>query len=174
MSYKIAIASNDGVYVNAHFGSSLSFHIIEVNDDGSYVFKEERIVSDIAEQKNNVTSCENRNDSINSCSNNLCENNSKCGHKIIPSSEIERKSSCNTDSCYSCGGGHSDAKIEQRVSLISDCRCLLCKKIGPSAERMLGRKAISTFAIDYKIDDALAKIIDYYTKMDNHISLRKR
>ena len=164
MSYKIAIASNDGVYVNAHFRSSLIFYIIEVNDDGSYFFKEERIVPNItADQvrENKISSCGSKE---NLCESNSCSNNSNCGNE---------SGSCSNLSGNSCGGGHSDAQIELRVSLISDCRCLLCKKIGPSAERQLARKAITTFQIDNRIEALLEKIIDYYSKVDNHISLRK-
>ncbi|QNU68610.1 hydrogenase [Ruminiclostridium herbifermentans] len=163
MSYKIAIASTDGIHVNAHFRSSLIFYIVEVNDDGSYFFKEERIVPSLAVDQvsdDKLSSCGNK--EVFS-ENNSCGSNSNCG-----------SGSCSNLHINGCGGGHSDEQIEQRVSLISDCRCLLCKKIGPSAERQLARKAITTFQIDNKIDFLLAKIIDYYTKVDNHISLRKR
>ena len=168
MSYKIAISSNDGVYVNAHFGSSLFFYIVEVNDDGSYIYKEERIVPNLnidqtIEYKILCGSKENS-----------CENNSSCGNRFNSSCGNGNGLSCLSNiGGNSCGGGPSDKKIEQRVSLIEDCRCLLCKKIGPSAEKQLGRKAITTFQIDLKIDTALVKITEYYSKMDNHISLRK-
>jgi len=141
MSYKIAVASTDGIYVDAHFGSASSFLIYEVNPDGSYEKRGERIITG-------------RNIGLN------CDS-------IIPIKETE-------NSCGSCGGhnGHSDTKIEANISIIADCRCLLCYKIGAGAERQLERKAITVFQVDYKIEDALKKIIDYYTKIDNHLSLR--
>lgn len=42
MSYKIAIASSDGKYVNQHFGKALQFLIVQLNDDGSYNYVETR------------------------------------------------------------------------------------------------------------------------------------
>lgn len=42
MSYRIAVASLDGVTINQHFGRSGSFRIYEVNDDGVYRYLEER------------------------------------------------------------------------------------------------------------------------------------
>ncbi|HEX3022269.1 MAG TPA: NifB/NifX family molybdenum-iron cluster-binding protein [Lachnospiraceae bacterium] len=76
------------------------------------------------------------------------------------------------DKHKSCGGP-SDPTIDAKVTLLSDCRSLLCKRIGPSAERAFERKAITTFQVDCTINEALEKIVDYYTKVDNHISLRK-
>lgn len=42
MSYKIAIASSDGKFVNQHFGRATQFLIVELKDDGSYEFLETR------------------------------------------------------------------------------------------------------------------------------------
>lgn len=42
MSYKIAIASSDGKYVNQHFGRAQQFLIVELKDDGSYEYLETR------------------------------------------------------------------------------------------------------------------------------------
>jgi nitrogen fixation protein NifX len=42
MSYKIAIASSDGKFVNQHFGHAQQFLIVELEDDGSYKFLETR------------------------------------------------------------------------------------------------------------------------------------
>ncbi|SEW16097.1 NifB/NifX family molybdenum-iron cluster-binding protein [[Clostridium] fimetarium] len=152
MSYKIAVASTDGIYLDAHFGGASSFLIYEVNADGSYENKEKRIVLGANEE-------------ISSSLN--CSSNSDCAKKSSCTSSDENKNG-STGGC----GGHSDSKIEANVALIADCRCLLCNKVGAGAERQLERKAITAFQVSYKIDDALAKIINYYTKIDNHISLR--
>lgn len=143
MAYRIAIASADGIHVDTHFGNSDSFTIVEVDDDGSYIFNEKRLVNEGVVEKSGETQ-------------KACIDQQNC-----------KKSG------GGCGGGHSDSTIESRVSLISDCRCLLCDRIGPGAERQLEKKAITTFQISIKIEDALQKIIDYYVKIDNHISLRK-
>lgn len=42
MSFKVAIASNDGKRINEHFGKTLSFLIYEIKEDGSYKFLESR------------------------------------------------------------------------------------------------------------------------------------
>jgi predicted Fe-Mo cluster-binding NifX family protein len=42
MSYKIAVASSDGVNIDLHFGRADQFHIVEVEDDGSFRFAEVR------------------------------------------------------------------------------------------------------------------------------------
>lgn len=42
MSYKVAIASNDGVNVNEHFGRAEKFLIYEIHEDGTYELLETR------------------------------------------------------------------------------------------------------------------------------------
>lgn len=143
-TYKIAVASSDGVHVDGHFGSTSSFLIIEVGGDGSYRNKEERTIT--AEQLEEA------------------EEKTSCGEE----------EGCGNNRGGSCGGGHSDPIIEKKASLISDCRCLLCKMIGPGARKQLERKAISIFQVDCEIDEALKKITEYFYKMDNHITLRKK
>jgi len=175
MSYKIAIASTDGIYVDAHFGGASSFLIYEVNGDGSYENKEVRIVSG--------TSGDRSSDSIipsgeteNSCgSGSDCTNKSNCTSNANSCQRSSYASPNENESVRESGGGcggHSDSKIEANVALIADCRCLLCYKVGAGAERQLERKAITAFQVNYKIKDALEKIINYYIKIDNHISLR--
>jgi len=179
MSFKIAVASTDDIYVDAHFGSAASFLIYEVNSDGSYEKKEERIVlgktgdissdSTIPSEENEKT----RGSNSERVQNTDCASSSNCASD----SDCSSKSGCGSSDGSGgggCGGhsGHSDTKIESNISLIADCRCLLCYKVGAGAERQLERKAITVFQVDYKVEDALKKIINYYTKIDNHLSLR--
>lgn len=42
MSYKVAVASNDGKFVNEHFGRAEKFMIYEIYDDETYKFLETR------------------------------------------------------------------------------------------------------------------------------------
>ncbi len=42
MSYKVAVASSDGKFVNQHFGWAQQFLIFEIDDDGEYKFLELR------------------------------------------------------------------------------------------------------------------------------------
>lgn len=77
----------------------------------------------------------------------------------------------NSDGCGSgCGGqGGNSAKVE----LISDCRAVVCKKIGFHIQKQLERKAISFFDVSCTIKEALDKITAYYNRIDNHEPLRK-
>lgn len=149
MSYKIAVASSDGITIDAHFGSTTQFYILQVNDDESYQILEDRRVSESV-PGSTQDSCSGAKDG--------------CGNR--------QQGSCGNHQSGGCGG-HSDASINAKVELIADCRCLLCLKCGPGAERQLERKAITVFQIDISIENALKKIIPYYSKLDHHISLRK-
>lgn len=151
MSYNIAAASSDEIHIDLSFREADSFTIIQVNDDGSYSILEKRKVQQGQEEKADVelecgSNCES------GCASSGCKNGGNNG---------------------GCGNGHSDTDIEARVNIISDCRCLICRKIGPGAERQLEKKAITSFQIDLSLEEALTKITEYYTKIDNHISLRK-
>ncbi len=42
MSFKVAVASSDGKYVNQHFGKAQNFLIFEYKEDGDYEFLELR------------------------------------------------------------------------------------------------------------------------------------
>ena len=42
MSFKVAVASSDGKYVNQHFGMSQQFLIFEIDDESNYKFLEVR------------------------------------------------------------------------------------------------------------------------------------
>ena len=42
MSFKVAVASSDGKYINQHFGWAQQFLIFEINDEGEYKFLENR------------------------------------------------------------------------------------------------------------------------------------
>lgn len=40
MSFKVAVASSDGKYINQHFGWAQQFLIFEIDDNGEYKFLE--------------------------------------------------------------------------------------------------------------------------------------
>ena len=42
MSYRVAVASSDGKFINQHFGMAQQFLIFEINDEGEYKFIELR------------------------------------------------------------------------------------------------------------------------------------
>lgn len=77
----------------------------------------------------------------------------------------------NSDTENICGCGIHGGNHNARVELLSDCRCVLCGKIGPQARKLLERKQISVFDIEADLIDALQKVIDYFDKIDNHKNL---
>ena len=96
--------------------------------------------------------------------------------------EIQKinENSCNISGCSKeeCGGNGSgcngSSDVISKVALISDCRCVVCKKIGFQAQKQFEKKAISVFDVECEINEALEKIAFYYGKMDKHESFRKR
>lgn len=84
---------------------------------------------------------------------------------------------CNQKGCGSsdgCGAGCGvHGEISEKVEIISDCRTVVCKKIGFHVQKLLERKAISAFDVSCSIEEALSKITDYYSRIDRHESLRK-
>lgn len=69
-----------------------------------------------------------------------------------------------------CNGG---SDIQEKVALISDCRCVVCKKVGFQAQKQFERKAISVFDIECEVQEALTKIVHYYNRVDRHESIVK-
>lgn len=61
MSYKIAVASNDGKVVNEHFGRAKQFYILEVHEDGAYKPVELRRLQQVCDGGNHDEVAMNRN-----------------------------------------------------------------------------------------------------------------
>jgi hypothetical protein len=81
---------------------------------------------------------------------------------------------CNRDGC-NLGAGSGCAGTEEnteKVELIDDCRCVVCKRIGFHIQKQLERKAITAFDVNCTVNQALEKISLYYDKIDKHQSLR--
>lgn len=99
--------------------------------------------------------------------------------RFIPDEKVcsvpaDGRSACKKEGCSGNGGGcNGSSDIAQKVELISDCRCVVCKKIGFQAQKQLEKKAISVFDVDCKIEEALEKIAFYYKKADKHEPFRK-
>lgn len=68
-----------------------------------------------------------------------------------------------------CGGAGSNIP---KLSLVEDCRCLICKKIGFQVCKQLEKKAITAFDIDCDVEEALSKITLYFDRVDHHRTLR--
>ena len=156
MSYKIAVASSDGIQIDETFGAAKRFLIYEV-EDGAYRRLEER-AADEGKTDRRGTQQE-------SSFQNACNEKSACSAE----SACHAESGCGNGTGGGCGGaGEASAKVE----LVSDCRCVVCKKIGFHIQKQLERKAISAFDVTCSVEEALEKISHYFTRMDNHESLR--
>ena len=144
MSYRIAVASSDEKQIDESFGSAKRFIIYEVTD-GIYKRLEERAFREERTDNNDV---------VDGCNSPVsCKNESGCG----------------SGTGGGCGGA---GEASEKVELISDCRCVVCMKIGFHIQKQLERKAISAFDVSVSVEEALEKISHYFTRMDNHESLR--
>ena len=96
--------------------------------------------------------------------------------EFIPEDKTDtacNNSSCDTKSCGGNGGGcQGPGDVAGKVELISDCRAVVCKKIGFQAQKQFEKKAISVFDVECEVKEALDKITFYYRRIDNHESLR--
>lgn len=150
MSYKIAVASSDGKQIDETFGSAKGFLIYEVTD-GVYRKLEERV---------------------------FCEEEADRGEAALPdgcnlSAACGTKGGCGSGAGGGCGGvGQGLGQGSEKVELVSDCRCIVCKKIGFPIQKQLERKAISAFDVSCSVEEALEKISYYFGRMDKHESLR--
>lgn len=63
-------------------------------------------------------------------------------------------------------GEHTDAAFDEVFQVIGDCRAVLVSKIGIAATKYLQKKGISVFEIGDYIEDAVQKLIAYYSKID--------
>lgn len=82
---------------------------------------------------------------------------------------------CNSGKCgNSCGSGcGGNGEPSAKVEIISDCRAVVCRKIGFHIQKQLERKAISAFDVSCTVTEALDKITFYYNRIDRHETLRK-
>ncbi|MBR1815224.1 MAG: hypothetical protein IJ763_00830 [Lachnospiraceae bacterium] len=165
MSYKIAVASSDELNVDETFGQARRFIIYEA-DGREYKKLEERVVEDAgqdgAQDISGVGGSEPAGCNPDAAG---CDVNSGCSPETAD---------CGSgDGCGSGGGcGNGGGANHAKLSLVLDCRALVCKKIGFSVQKQLEKKAISSFDVACPIEEALDKITFYYNRMDNHQSLR--
>lgn len=101
----------------------------------------------------------------------------KSEERICITEEKAAENNCNSKGCGNSGGCGSgcggQGEASSKVELISDCRAVVCKKIGFHIQKQLERKAISSFDVNCTIEEALYKITAYYSRIDRHESLRK-
>ena len=150
MSYKIAVATSNELYVDLHFGAAKFFSIYEVQDDASFSFLEKRKVPEDAEVK--AGGLGNGAQSGNGAG---CGNAEGCGNSS--------RAGCGQNN-GGCGNGGASAKVE----LISDVRAVVAEKIGFNVTKQLEKKAISSFDVDCRVKEALEKITKYFYSVDHH------
>lgn len=144
MSYKIAISSSDEEHIDKTFGSTSEFIIYEVTD-GKYRKLEKRTFHQ--EQNDNTK-------------------------KPAPAGCNPAEGCAVGNGCGNGGGCGGQGEMSAKVDLLSDCRCVVCTKIGFNIQKLLERKAISAFDVSCSVEEALAKITYYFSRIDNHESLR--
>ena len=146
MVYKIALASSDGQSIDQSFGMAEKFRIYQVAE-GAYEKIEDRAVKQekVEPDDRRGTVLDNHKHSEN------CETGSGCGG--------ERS------------GGCGQGKVSPKVELLSDCRCIVCRKIGFPIQKQLETKQIASFDVDCSVEEALHKITNYYLRVDHHKSL---
>ncbi|MBC2580721.1 hydrogenase [Clostridium sp. DJ247] len=63
-------------------------------------------------------------------------------------------------------GGHDDNRLLTSVETLEGCRAVLVAQIGNGAVRVLRSRGIEAFDIQDYIENALKKLIKYYSKID--------
>lgn len=142
MAYKIAVGSLDGINVDLKFGEVSEFLIYEITDEIRLI--EKRKVNSVKADNINTNSTNESNNTNNACTNGSSHNR-----------------------CCGNGNGCGSQSIIPGVTLIEDCKCVVCKKIGFQAQKQFEKKAITVFDVDTSIDDAITKITAYYAKIDS-------
>lgn len=168
MSYKIAVASSDGKKIDETFGSAKGFTIYEVAD-GEYSRLEERSldINNDTEYKNTAAG---QNETA---AQDTANEESQAGISLTVTGGCGTVEGCGSGAGGGCGSGTGcGGGISAKVELISDCRCIVCKKIGFNIQKQLEKKAISAFDVDCSVEEALSKISYYFSRIDNHQSLR--
>jgi hypothetical protein len=142
MAYTIAVATSDGVNIDMSFGAASTFDIYAVEGTEYHLLEKREYIP------TEDTISDNKDDA----------GGHGCGGRS-----------------YGCGTGCSSEKtgaVFSKVQLISDCRCVVCKKIGFQVQRRLEKMAIVSFDVECTLEEALTKITAYFDKRDHHRSLR--
>ena len=92
----------------------------------------------------------------------------KTESRTVPDFKAEVSQGCKSGCDSGCGdrnGCHGEEK-SAAVEMLSDCRCIVCTKIGRNILKQFQRRAISTFDVIMPVKEALSKIVSYYNKID--------
>lgn len=72
----------------------------------------------------------------------------------------------NQASPFCSNGEHDDNTLQSAAESLSNCRAVLVSQIGNGAVRILKSRGIDAFDVRGYIEDALIKLIKYYSKID--------
>ena len=101
------------------------------------------------------------------------DKNFTLAERIFHESQEVSSENCENGCGSGCGNGCGNGgQHSEKVDLISDCRCVVCTKIGFPIRKQLEKLAISVFDVNCSVDESLQKITSYYSRIDNHKSLK--
>lgn len=165
--YKIAVATTDGSTVDLSFGAAKAFSIYEVNgEEQTFRFAEKRVYEEPADDGSESEQGGERADGqTDSATPSGCGSQAGCGSA--------QGADCGSgNGCGSGGGCGGNGKPIPKLEQLSDCRCILAKKIGHQVQKQMEKKAMVGFDVDYDVEESLTKIVSYFNKVDHHQSLR--
>lgn len=165
MSVLVAVASEDGVNVDQHFGWARELLIYKVEDDGAYELIEERLVPEINSNSSDGSA------GSSSSEQNGCGFSEQSGCANASSEETGSINRILEQSGVGCGNGHScghnfhDVNLDKLIDSLKDCKYVLALKIGRVMDKLFRSKGISCFSVNLSIDEALKSIATYEQRM---------
>lgn len=170
MAYKIAVVSDDGVNIDLSFGAAYTFDIYEVEGREYHLAEKREYVLPQGAAPEPIDGAGNAAGAQGVEGQGGCGTGNGCGG--ISSGAGSGCGSSASSGCGTGGGCGSAGGTFPKVQLISDCRCVICKKIGFNIQKQLEKLAITGFDVDCTVEEALTKITAYLDKIDHHQSLR--
>ncbi len=153
MSVLVAVASDDGINVNMHFGWAHELLIYKVEEDGTYNLVDERVVPELrrCETPKEINQ-ENQTEAEGSAEGELQKGSIK---------RFLEQSGVGCGNGHSCGENFKDTDVDKMIETFADCKYILALKVGRVMERIFKTKEISCFSVDLPIDEALQSIAAY-------------
>lgn len=136
MAVRIAIASDDGIHVNQHFGWAEELLVYELSEDGSSCLIDERPVPEIEQD----------------------------GEKGRINQAFEA-TGCGCGNGHSCSENFKHTNVDRLLESVRDCKYILALKVGRMMEKLFRAEGISAFSVDLSIEEALSSISAYEKRM---------
>lgn len=57
--------------------------------------------------------------------------------------------------------GHNNARLEQAITVLSDCAVVVCAQIGPAAQNMVEGAGISCYELAAPLQQAIGQVVSY-------------